>query len=493
QVAVVADATVSICHLADGRQAQVLKCKSNGHAAWSGDGAYLCIGRSDAQGVHIFRNPLTATEVERGKNWWSKIIQLPARDDDHAVVSGPLAQFQNFDIKSERDDVVRSFTRALEVVPGRAPADWRSVGRYQRDAQARDKLEKARKNLQEPGGIGVGIFQLEQAHKAHPQNVPLAFYLAEALHQSGQHDRAEKLFKKVVREDSGQSDLALNALVALHELRKEAGDAMGSLYCLSAALEIDRANPTLSPQAIPLLKAYGLQELAQRLAGQTPHQQATPSESIRLGKLPALPHSREEVRVLQTSEIYAATVPATVLIRTPDGSGTGFCVAKPGYILTNAHVVGQEKTVQVYPFDFVDQKPTRLEPISGRVVFRSGDEDLAVVFIQEVPKSMRPLIVASLNAQAGTSVYAIGNPGLDDEILEQTVSQGIVSHAQRQWRGNLYLQHTAGVNPGNSGGPLLNNEGHVVGMVTLKAYLQSVSFAIPVSQIRRAFAEGDHR
>jgi serine protease Do len=90
---------------------------------------------------------------------------------------------------------------------------------------------------------------------------------------------------------------------------------------------------------------------------------------------------------------------------------------------------------------------------------------------------------------AGEKVYAIGSPGLGKEVLEQTISEGLVSSSKRKLKGALYLQHSAAVNPGNSGGPLLNEHGQVAGMVTLKARLEGVSFAVRVESIRKVFPE----
>ena len=153
------------------------------------------------------------------------------------------------------------------------------------------------------------------------------------------------------------------------------------------------------------------------------------------------------------------------------------------------HIVGQATSVEVCPFVCRDQKPVELPATTGRVVYRSEQEDIAVVSLAKPPESMTPLEVASFNPEAGTAVYAIGNPGLGGDVLVQTISEGIVSYPSRELDGHVYVQHTAAVNHGNSGGPLLDETGCVVGMVSLKAALEGVSFAIPVSEIRKVFRE----
>ena len=98
--------------------------------------------------------------------------------------------------------------------------------------------------------------------------------------------------------------------------------------------------------------------------------------------------------------------------------------------------------------------------------------------------TIEPLPVVGETPAVGSKVFAIGNPGMGDKILEQTMSEGIVSATNRKLGDQTYIQHTAAVNPGNSGGPLFNEKGQVVGMVTLKARLENVSFAIPVEVLR---------
>ncbi len=79
---------------------------------------------------------------------------------------------------------------------------------------------------------------------------------------------------------------------------------------------------------------------------------------------------------------------------------------------------------------------------------------------------------------------AIGNPRLGDVVLDQSITGGVASAAEREISGHAFIQHTAAVNPGNSGGPLLDTSGRLAGLVTLKADLEGVSFAIPAARIR---------
>jgi serine protease Do len=81
-------------------------------------------------------------------------------------------------------------------------------------------------------------------------------------------------------------------------------------------------------------------------------------------------------------------------------------------------------------------------------------------------------------------VTVIGNPGLGSEILTHTMTTGIVSSPGREIDGLNYIQTSAAVNPGNSGGPLFDSLGRVIGLVVLKAKIEGTAFAVPSKDLR---------
>jgi S1-C subfamily serine protease len=155
------------------------------------------------------------------------------------------------------------------------------------------------------------------------------------------------------------------------------------------------------------------------------------------------------------------------------GAGSGVVIAPDGYILTNAHVVDGAGRVEVV---LHDGKAIEARPVGG-----DRSTDLAVV---RVNASGLPhvRIGGERDLLRGQLVVAIGNP----LGFESTVSAGVVSATGRSLRGsdgrlveNL-VQHTAPLNPGNSGGPLVDFRGHLVGVNTaIIAFAQGMSFAIP--------------
>lgn len=161
--------------------------------------------------------------------------------------------------------------------------------------------------------------------------------------------------------------------------------------------------------------------------------------------------------------------------------GTGFFFDPRGYILTNEHVVHDADEVYVR---FFDQE----EGVPAEVVGTSYDLDLAILKVKP-PKGLAilPLGVSS-KVRQGEWVFAIGCPlGLD-----HSVTVGIVSAKERPITiGDRHypklLQTDAAINRGNSGGPLINLRGEVVGMNTaVSASSQGIGFAIPVDVVKSA-------
>lgn len=162
-------------------------------------------------------------------------------------------------------------------------------------------------------------------------------------------------------------------------------------------------------------------------------------------------------------------------------SGTGFIVDKKGYILTNAHVVGNGKAKEVN-VTYNDGKKT-----VGKVIYIDNALDLAIVKIK-VDNLIPAELGDSDKVEIGDIVIAIGNP-LGTELMS-TVTQGIISGLDRSVTVNNLttmsgmLQTDASINPGNSGGPLLNDRGQVIGIDTVKANADNLGFAIPINEAK---------
>jgi S1-C subfamily serine protease len=187
------------------------------------------------------------------------------------------------------------------------------------------------------------------------------------------------------------------------------------------------------------------------------------------------------------AELYRTSVASVVLVQAGDTSGSGVCIGSAAAILTNNHVVAASDSVDVYPFAYQGDTLVRLPKLTAKVILRSPRDDLAVLKLDAVSRGLRPLPVAEQSPLVGERIYSIGSPGMGSDVLEQSVSEGIISATNRVIEGSKYLQHTAAINPGNSGGPLIDEHGRLAGIVTLKAKLENVGFAVPVETVRRVF------
>jgi len=177
---------------------------------------------------------------------------------------------------------------------------------------------------------------------------------------------------------------------------------------------------------------------------------------------------------------------SVVVLKNDEGAGAGFVVGSDGYILTCAHCVPQfgptNVTYRVRSGNEVEKKRVRAE------VLRVDDRrDLALLKI-DVTSPLRSVRLAH-TGRAGQRVCIIGHPGSGETILEHTITEGIVSNADRELDGQRYLQTSAAINPGNSGGPMFNDHGLVIGMVVRKAQLEGAGFAIPTQVLTKFLVE----
>lgn len=168
----------------------------------------------------------------------------------------------------------------------------------------------------------------------------------------------------------------------------------------------------------------------------------------------------------------------------PRGSGSGFVWDEKGHIVTNFHVVENANRFKV---TLADQSTWDAVAIGA-----AADKDLAVLRIDAPAARLKPLLIGtSADLEVGQKVFAIGNPfGLD-----QTLTTGVISGLGRQIQSRTnrtidgVIQTDAAVNPGNSGGPLLDSRGRLIGVNTAiyspSGASAGVGFAIPVDTVQR--------
>jgi serine protease Do len=195
-------------------------------------------------------------------------------------------------------------------------------------------------------------------------------------------------------------------------------------------------------------------------------------------------HSGEE---LTASEVFAKVNPAVVtVLASQDGNnasmGTGIIFTADGYVVTNAHVVSGGKTCTVV----LDTGAV----YEALLVGMDSAQDIAVLKMSDAQDLPTAEFGNSDETVVGETVYAIGNPLALN--LRATLTNGLISAINRQVTvdGNSmkFLQTNAALNNGNSGGPLINAYGQVIGINTMKmnssaATVEGLGFALPISEV----------
>jgi V8-like Glu-specific endopeptidase len=173
--------------------------------------------------------------------------------------------------------------------------------------------------------------------------------------------------------------------------------------------------------------------------------------------------------------IYERVLPSVVTIMTESGHGSGFFVTE-NTVVTNFHVISGENVVRILLQD--------KREILGRV--KNFDPNLDLALIEALAEHGPPALpLSAAPPRVGEHVLAIGSP-LRVE-LEGTLTDGLVS-ALRDTENGVLIQTNAALNPGNSGGPLLNMRGEVVGINTLKLVKEGVEglgFAVSAEEVKR--------
>jgi S1-C subfamily serine protease len=171
------------------------------------------------------------------------------------------------------------------------------------------------------------------------------------------------------------------------------------------------------------------------------------------------------------SDVIEKTIRGVVSVGTDKSVGTGFIVNEDGYIITNNHVIAEAQVIQVMTFD----KNILPATLIGSDIMR----DIAVLKVE----GKYPALELEQNTALGNKVIAIGNP----LGLSFTVTEGIISAMDRVGPNGLaeYLQTDVSLNHGNSGGPLIDTQGKVVGVNNFKlGEAENIGFALRAEAIK---------
>ena len=190
---------------------------------------------------------------------------------------------------------------------------------------------------------------------------------------------------------------------------------------------------------------------------------------------PAPAPSAAPVQPFDISQVVKQSRPAVVTIFSGSMQGSGFIMNAKGLVLTNAHVIRNQAPVIVLP----DGK--RVDSI-----VRKTDTDKDLALLQATPGNAYPFLPlgGSDLVVEGQPIFTIGSP----VGLEGTVTQGIVSAIRKTPNGLTLIQIDAAMNQGNSGGPLINRAGEVIGVNTARhgqPGTERLGFAISINDVKK--------
>jgi len=179
------------------------------------------------------------------------------------------------------------------------------------------------------------------------------------------------------------------------------------------------------------------------------------------------------------SEVAKEFKKSVVVVQSDDASGTGFFVGKTGYLLTCAHCIADDEDIKL-TWVKGNGKTANLE---ANLVAADYERDIALLKVAGKGKFNPVHLGVGKWLETGDPVSVIGHPGIGTEIFDYTMTAGIISSSRRRIENMNFIQTSAAVNPGCSGGPLFDEQGNVIGMIVLKAKIEGAGFAIGANDI----------
>ncbi len=210
-----------------------------------------------------------------------------------------------------------------------------------------------------------------------------------------------------------------------------------------------------------------------------------------INKLVSFSNTPIKTRGIKEVHVFKKAAPAVVKVFTKTGSGSGSLISKDGLILTNWHVVKNSKKTGIVFMPKNRNKITKDDFLFGNVIKINGEADLALIRLQSTPENAHPLSISNKKPEIGQDVHAIGHPkgGADWTYTKGYISQlnydDRWSYKDTTHKVALMIQSQTPLNPGNSGGPLLNNDGKIVGVNSSSSPdYASANYAISAEDVR---------
>jgi serine protease Do len=206
---------------------------------------------------------------------------------------------------------------------------------------------------------------------------------------------------------------------------------------------------------------------------------AAPGRAVTAAEEPSRGSKNKNAEIGPTwAQVAARAQSWTAAVRADMNYGAGVIVDRAGLLLTNLHVVSNAHSVTITPFGGA--------PISAKVLDTDADLDLALLSANlSNPLSVAAELGSAAPLGVGDEVLAVGSP----RKMFFSVSRGMVSFPNRLLEGVEYVQTDLPINEGNSGGPLVDRQGRVVGIVSfILRDSQGLSFALPIDRAITRFS-----
>jgi len=203
-------------------------------------------------------------------------------------------------------------------------------------------------------------------------------------------------------------------------------------------------------------------------------------------------NASSKTRGVKEVRIFEDSAPSVVYIKNPSGHGTGVLISNNGLVFTNSHVVGDSKKVAVYFMPKNSGKYADHEYVAGMVVNNNKEADLALIKLLKTPVGRKPLSLANASSiKIGQDVHAIGHPGLG---AQWTYTRGYIGQILKnhEWdyddgiprKAKMIIQSQTPIMGGNSGGPLLNDAGQVIGVNSYGGDFDGATYAVSVKDLK---------
>lgn len=367
---------------------------------------------------------------------------------------------------------------------------------FNEEKKTQKALEYAEERIAEIEAVGLSSepIAVEKAVEQYEKNITLAINSAQALKDADKkekfltivskntskhqeklaevynevNDEAKKVVEKAIEISSKWREQALNQIA---ELKSEIRDLKNRISELEEKTQSDK------DKELEILR----KEVEKLKTSALPQQVITDIPKPKVIQPPVTNTTNK----LSNKEIISKVKPAVVYIETTEGSGSGMVISDDGWVLTNAHVVSGVSTARV--------KLSSNQLFIGKVVGRDQYVDLAIIKINSISLSAVEL-GNSDTIEQGDEVFTLGYPfGLEGDV---SFKEGTVSRRQII-EGETYIETSAEIHPGNSGGPLVNRFGQVIGINTgafgksIKGIIlgETIKVAIPINTVRNYIPE----